>query len=187
MVGVFESCERGDAVSGATCRPDYKGLLYWLLEQLRSDQYLCPGEHGDAPHTGERHYEQRVADWEADTGYVDPRQGSCALCGCTTYFDTYPVWAEGGPPLPEGYRGPGQCPGRITLQWDYEVGEFGSVLGCYPVADGACAEALGLDDDPGDGEWAHPVYERMAERTRLLKALERQARHYRVPVPRARR
>jgi hypothetical protein len=62
------------------------------------------------------------------------------------------------------YWSPGQCPNVIEIGWDYEYDDMGGKTAAYPIADGPCVEALGLD---ADEEYTHEIWTRMSERAIL--------------------
>jgi hypothetical protein len=121
--------------------------LVKFLERLNSNEYRCPGGHYSRKLT----YEEEDANqghWCYDE---DGRQ----------------TWVQ--PRLPEGvtYVLEGACKERLTITLETEWGEMGGTSYSYPVAEGPCAEALGL---PDDDDYSHPIWTRMSER-RQIRAL----------------
>lgn len=168
-------------------RPDYKGLVHAILQLLQSNDYPCPGEHGDAKQSGERGYEARREEWEeqwlADHGYpADPEERYCVTCHQRVW--DYVAHYDRIPDMPSDptYKGAGQCKGQIQVVLDIEYGEYGSILSAWPIAHGPCAEKLGLDeaDDPSDLDYG--VFQRFSERCSLRKEVERLARRYHVAI-----
>lgn len=163
-----------------TPRPDYRGFYRWMMEQLRSDEYPCPGGHGSEPNSGERHEHERYENWKYETEHEwDPREGCCALCGKET-LDGFPGQQfrfplADGPPPPDGYRLPGECPGEVTILTESDWSEYDGRSYVYPTPEGPCAEALGLEDAFGDGRDDDPMLVRWAERGHLLHKAEEAA------------
>jgi hypothetical protein len=73
--------------------------------------------------------------------------------------------------LPDGvtWVGMSECGQTISIFLEYEGGEFGSRGYSYPVAEGSCVEALGLDEE---GLYESFVFGRYVERQFLRKAFE---------------
>jgi hypothetical protein len=65
----------------------------------------------------------------------------------------------------ENWIASGRCPQKVcvTMEYDGEYGEYS-----YPVAEGPCVTALGMDEDE---EYEHPLWQRCFERRRLARLL----------------
>ena len=121
--------------------------LVKFLEHLNSNKYRCPGGHYSRLLT---HEEKDLEDGHWCYGE-----------------DGEHVWVMGR--LPEGveYILEGACKEVLTIHLETEWGEMGGTSYSYPVAEGPCAEALGLEEDE---DYSHPLWARFSER-RQLRAL----------------
>lgn len=162
-------------------RPDYQGLLQWIFLQLRDTTYRCPGSHGSATHSSDYYEGERHE--EAYRKNPPPNSGTCLMCAQPIDQVDPNHWADGAvtPELPEGYRE--HCDQPMSIAWEYEYPEMSATpVGAWPVVDGPCVDALGLDDttDREDTE----LLGRFFERTQLYHRFISEARKYRVVIHR---
>lgn len=170
-------------------KPNYKAVVMALSDLLTSAEYPCPGEHGSEPNSGERGYEARRENWEAEWlaahGYpADPEERYCVTCR-QRVWDHVADYELRIPDMPEekDFVLAGRCDGTITVTLDEEYGEYGGgVISSWPVAEGPCAEKLGLDtcDDPSDLDYG--VFQRYMEREYLLHAFQQLIRQHHVQL-----
>jgi hypothetical protein len=141
-----------------TKRADWRGMALALLQALYSEEYHCPGDHGTK---SPREYAQQELERDSpphDSGIT----GSCIFCG-------HEVWLR-------DYHPP--------LELDTESGYLLSgVLCAWPVADGPCVRALGLEDDVDDVEYDHNhIWGWLEERTRLMSLARSLSYKHRVDI-----
>lgn len=127
-----------------------------LIAALRSNEYVCPGEHRlDGGRGNPYEYPEEMM---VELGYPE----------CWSYDEM----ARRHPGeyqhllrmMERNWVDTGKCREKITITLETEDSY------AYLVADGPCVQALGLDED----DYTHPIWQRVMER-RKLRAL--------IPVP----
>ena len=124
---------------------------------LHSSDYPCPGGHRLDGVRGDRYdYADEMMD---EMGYpADWNVDSLAA--------EHPAeWVDLQKKMEENWVERGRCDKmvEITMEYDGEYGEYS-----YPVAEGPCVEALGMDEDE---EYERPLWQRAFERWSLEKIL----------------
>lgn len=128
-----------------------------LQKALHSCEYPCPGGHRLDGVRGDRY------------DFVDETMDEMGLpseWGDDDLSVEHPEeWKALLAKMSENWVEPGHCTQtvEITLEYDGEYGEYS-----YPVAEGPCAAALGMDEDE---DYSHPLWQRAFERWSLEKIL----------------
>ncbi len=129
-----------------------------LKQALKSCEYPCPGEHRlDGVRGDYYEYADEMADemgfpedWNIDTMAAEHPEEWKAL-----RKRQEANWVEKG-----------KCQKTIEIVLEYDGDEYTTFS--YPVAQGPCVEALGMDED---FEYERPLWQRAFERWRLLRIL----------------
>ena len=136
---------------------DETAALAAIREALHSTEYPCPGGHrldggrGDAFDYADEMMDEMdyPADWDLDRLAVEHPEEWKAL-----REKQAANWVD---------RGRCDKSVEIVMEYDGDYGEYS-----YPVAEGPCVEALGMDEDE---EYERPLWQRAFERWRLKRIL----------------